>query len=91
MENVVLVVVVPLVGERGKEEGGVGGGGSEYSKTSKIFNQLALIKIWDFAVLPRFQQFYFPWQLLTPNLTISDLDFSVTLATRDQYDEHIYK
>ena len=42
MENVVLVVVVPLVGERGKEEGG---GRSEYSKTSKIFNQLALIKI----------------------------------------------
>ena len=41
MDNVVLVVVVPLVRERGKGEGG----GSEYSKTSKIFNQHALIKI----------------------------------------------
>ena len=43
MENVVLVVVVPLVRERGKGEGG--GGVSEYSITSKIFNQHDLIKI----------------------------------------------
>ena len=34
MENVVLVIVVPLVGERGKGEGG-GGGGSEYLKQPK--------------------------------------------------------
>ena len=39
----VLVVVVPLIGERGKGEGG--GGGSEYFKTAKIFNQHVLIKI----------------------------------------------
>ena len=36
MENVVLVVVVPLIGERGKGEGG-GGGGSEHLKTAQIF------------------------------------------------------
>ena len=42
MENVVLVVVVPLVGEQGKGEGE---GGSEYVKTAHIFNQHALIKI----------------------------------------------
>ena len=41
MENVVLVVVVPLVGERGKGEKGV----SEHFKTAQIFNQQALIKI----------------------------------------------
>ena len=35
VENVVLVVVVPLVGERGKGEWGVG---SEYLKTAQIFN-----------------------------------------------------
>ena len=48
VENVVLVVVVPLVGERGKG----GGGGSEYLKTSKIFNQHALIKILDLKYYP---------------------------------------
>ena len=44
MENVVLVVVVPLVGERGKGEG-AGGGGRSYLKTAQIFSQHALIKI----------------------------------------------
>ena len=41
MENMILVIVVPLVGERGKG----GGGRGEYLKTAKIFNQHALIKI----------------------------------------------
>ena len=49
MENVVLVVVVPLVGEWGKGEGA---GGSEYLKTAQIFNQHALIKIWDLKYYP---------------------------------------
>ena len=49
MENVELVVVVPLVGERGKEEGG---GGSENLKTVQTFNQHALIKIWDLKYYP---------------------------------------
>ena len=48
MENVVLVVVVPLVGERGKGAGG----GSDYLKTAQIFNQHALIKIWDLKYYP---------------------------------------
>ena len=45
----VLVVVVPLVGERAKGEGE----GSEYLKTAQIFNQHALIKIWDLKYYPR--------------------------------------
>ena len=49
VENVVLVVVVPPVGERGKAGGG---GGSEYLKTAQIFNQHALIKIWDLKYYP---------------------------------------
>ena len=50
VENMLLVVVVPLVGERGK--GGGGGGGSEYLKTAQIFNQHALIRfeIWSIAL-----------------------------------------
>ena len=47
VENVVLVVVVPLVAERGKGEGG-----SEYLKTAQIFNQHALIQIWDLKYYP---------------------------------------
>ena len=40
----VLVVVLPLVEERGKgKRGGGGGGGSEYLKTAHIFNQHAFI------------------------------------------------
>ena len=53
VENMVLVIVVPLVVERGKgsREWG-GGGGSEYLKTAQIFNQHALNKIWDLKYYP---------------------------------------
>ena len=71
MVNVVLVVIVPLVGEWGK--GNEGGGGSEYLKTAQIFNQHALIKIWNFEVLPNFKQFDF--SLTTPN---ADLYLTLT-------------
>ena len=47
VENMVLVVVVPLVGERGK-----GGGCSEYLKTAQIFNQHALIRIEIWIITP---------------------------------------
>ena len=46
MENVVLVIVVPLVGVRGKGEG-VG-----VFKTAQIFNQHDLIKIWYLKYYP---------------------------------------
>ena len=46
MENVVLVVVVPLVEERGKGEGG------GVLKTAQIFNQHALIKILGLKYYP---------------------------------------
>ena len=52
MENVVLVVVVPLVEERDMGERERERGGSEYLKTAQIFNQHALIKIWDLKYYP---------------------------------------
>ena len=43
------MVVMPLVGERGK---GGGGGGSEYLKTAQIFNQHALIRFEIWSITP---------------------------------------
>ena len=48
VENMVLVVVVPLVGERGKG----GGGGSEYLETTQIFSQHALIRFEIWSITP---------------------------------------
>ena len=59
MENVVLVVVVSLVGERVRE----GGGGVRVFKNSPNLSSTCFNQDLRFEVLPLFKQFDFP----TPN------------------------